>query len=159
MSNNIGQIAAIQAAESPQKGVENEALKKAVADFEAIFIDQMLKSMRSTIVKSDLLDGGQAEETYNSMMDHEVSRFIASGGGIGLQGVLMNAFGVDNVRGSMPAGPLMDQKAAPVAEKSALDKIGAIAGKIIEKGVDKLTMPVMGWISSRFGYRKDPFDG
>lgn len=45
-------------------GKENPAqLKKAVADFEALFINQMLKEMRNTISKSGFLHGARGR-TY-----------------------------------------------------------------------------------------------
>ena len=39
-------------------------LKKACSDLEAIFIKQMLDSMRKTVNKSGFLDGGMAENIF-----------------------------------------------------------------------------------------------
>ena len=64
-------------------------LKKAVTDFEALFLNQMLKVMRDTVVKSDLFHGGSGEEIYNSLFDTELSGQMAKGGGIGLGKILL----------------------------------------------------------------------
>ncbi len=67
-------------------------LKKAVTDFEALFLNQMLKVMRDTVVKSDLFHGGSGEEIYNSLFDTELSGQMAKGGGIGLGKILLGQF-------------------------------------------------------------------
>ena len=64
-------------------------LKKAVTDFESLFLNQMLKVMRETVVKSDLFHGGSGEEIYNSLFDTELSEQMAKGGGIGLGKILL----------------------------------------------------------------------
>lgn len=54
-----------------------EKLEILAKEFEAIFINQMLKTMRSTINKSGLIDGGSAEEIFTSMQDEEMARQMA----------------------------------------------------------------------------------
>lgn len=46
-------------------------------EFESIFMNQMLKAMRQTIPKNNLVNGGHAEEIYSSMIDEELSRKMA----------------------------------------------------------------------------------
>ena len=53
------------------KGRDGEKLKKACADFESIFISQMLKEMRRTVPKSGLLDGGGQQNMYLSLLDDD----------------------------------------------------------------------------------------
>ena len=48
----------------------------------------MLKELRSTVNKSGLMDGGKAEELYTGLMDTEISRDLATQGGIGLAAML-----------------------------------------------------------------------
>lgn len=43
-------------------------LKEACSDFEAIFIKQMLDSMRKTVSKSGLMGGGMAEDIFEDML-------------------------------------------------------------------------------------------
>lgn len=68
------------------KSKENrsETLKKACEDFEALFVAQLMKEMRETIPESGLMDGGQAEEIYMSLLDTHLSHEIASSGSLGL---------------------------------------------------------------------------
>lgn len=84
-------------------------LKKAVTEFEALFLNQMLKVMRDTVVKSDLFHGGSGEEIYNSLFDTELSGQMAKGGGIGLGKVLLSQF-------ERNIGPVPDAKDAPARD-------------------------------------------
>ncbi len=59
------------------KDKKDQELRKACKDFEAIFTYQLLKSMRNTIEKCDLLHGGQGEEIYQSLFDMELSKQMA----------------------------------------------------------------------------------
>ena len=65
------------ARQDPSKGVRGAA-----EQFEALFIQMMLKSMRDTIPQSDLLES-QATDFYQSLMDQQWSQVMASRG-IGL---------------------------------------------------------------------------
>lgn len=46
-------------------------------EFESIFMNQMLRAMRSTIPKNGLVNGGHGEEIYTSLLDEELSRQMA----------------------------------------------------------------------------------
>ncbi len=59
-------------------------MKKACADFEAMFLAKMLESMRKTIPKSGLLDGGKQEEIYTYFMDENLAKLASQGKGTGL---------------------------------------------------------------------------
>ena len=52
--------------------------KKAAEDFESLFLNIVLKSMRDTVQKSGLIDGGNAEDIYRSMLDDEYSKIMAA---------------------------------------------------------------------------------
>ena len=61
----------------------NPAIEEVAAQFESLFLQQMLKSMRDATVKSDLFDSNQIE-TYQSMADQQLALQLAEQGGIGL---------------------------------------------------------------------------
>ncbi len=63
-------------------------LKKACFELESLFINYLLKEMRATIPKSEFIGGGKAEEIYTSMLDSQLAKEMASGGGIGLSSLL-----------------------------------------------------------------------
>ena len=64
-----------------------QAIRKTAEQFEAYFIQQMMKTMRESIEKSDLVDGGNMD-MYQDLMDKEVSLSMAKRGGMGLADML-----------------------------------------------------------------------
>ncbi len=67
---------------------KNGSLREATAQFEGIFFQMMLKSMRDATVKSDLFDSDQME-TYQQMFDQQLSLDLSHQGGLGLADILM----------------------------------------------------------------------
>jgi Rod binding domain-containing protein len=59
-------------------------LRKSAEDFEAIFLEIVLKSMRESVQKSGLVDGGNAEDIYRSMLDGEYAKTLAAQRNTGL---------------------------------------------------------------------------
>jgi len=87
--------------EGQQPGNSEEKLKKACADFESIFINYMLKTMRSTVPKSGSNFPGK--DIYASMVDHKVAEDLAKrGGGIGLQEMLLRRLSRSGIMGREP---------------------------------------------------------
>jgi Rod binding domain-containing protein len=67
-----------EAARDPSK-----AIRQTSEQFEAYFIQQMMKTMRESIDKSELVDGGNMD-MYQDLMDKEVSLQMVKRGGMGL---------------------------------------------------------------------------
>jgi Rod binding domain-containing protein len=65
----------------------SQAIRKTAEQFEAYFIQQMMKTMRESIEKSDLVDGGNMD-MYQDLMDKEVSLSMAKRGGMGMADML-----------------------------------------------------------------------
>jgi Rod binding domain-containing protein len=62
-----------------------DELRKAAQDFEAVFIAQLLSQMRRSMAPpSSLLNGGNAEETFRSLMDQEIGKSVARRGRFGI---------------------------------------------------------------------------
>lgn len=59
-------------------------LYKACLDFESLFIKQMLDSMRKTVDKSGLLEGGMSQEIFEDMLYDEYSKKMAQTANFGL---------------------------------------------------------------------------
>jgi len=73
-----------------EAGQQTEGSIKATAQqFEAYFIQEMMKSMRKTVEKSDLIDDGKTE-FYEEMMDKELSIQMAKRGSLGLGNMLVS---------------------------------------------------------------------
>ena len=73
--------------EPGEKGQDEAKLRKACQDFEAVFIGQIWKQMRSSVPKDGMLHSKE-EESYLSMFDQELSVKMSRSGGIGLSDLL-----------------------------------------------------------------------
>jgi len=73
----------------PQKKDDQQKIKKACQDFEAIFTYYLLKTMRQTIPTGSLLSSLSGKDTYNMIMDQKVAEELSNqGNGLGLQKIL-----------------------------------------------------------------------
>ncbi len=70
------------------KSGDDFKLKEATLDFETLFVKQMLNSMRKTVSKSGLLDGGQAQEIFEDMLYDEYSAKISRTAGLGISDMM-----------------------------------------------------------------------
>ena len=70
------------------KEISKDRLQKACSDFESIFINHMLKSMRATVDESGLIENSNASQIIKSMFDENLAKGIAKGGGVGLAKIL-----------------------------------------------------------------------
>lgn len=59
-------------------------IKESAEEFEAIFLEIMLKSMRSTVPKEGMINGGNGEDVYRSMLDYEYAKSMAAQRGSGI---------------------------------------------------------------------------
>jgi len=64
--------------------IENAKLKEACKDFESLFIKQMLDTMRKTVNKGDMLNGGMAEDVFEDMLYDEYASAMADSGDFGI---------------------------------------------------------------------------
>ncbi|WNY63199.1 rod-binding protein [Borreliella carolinensis] len=70
---------------------KNEELRKASLEFEAMFIKQMLESMKKTLNKDqNLLNGGQVEEIFEDMLCEQRAKQIAQAQSFGLADLIYN---------------------------------------------------------------------
>jgi peptidoglycan hydrolase FlgJ len=89
------------------------ALKAVAQQFEAMFLQMVLKSMRDATPKEGLFDSDQTR-LYESMLDQQMSQVLASKGGTGLAKVIESQLSRD----AIPADALdraADSGAAPLA--------------------------------------------
>jgi flagellar protein FlgJ len=119
-NNDIGSLALdsqgldklrLQAKQSPDK-----ALKGAAQQFEQVFLNMMLKSMREATPQEGMMDNEQTK-MFTGMLDQQLAQSMSSGHGVGLADVMvrqlshssMNAGGVPKadatpgVKGSIPS--------------------------------------------------------
>lgn len=73
--------------ETLEKAASNkdlDRLKTASQEFEAYFVNTLLKEMRKTIQDGGLTEKSQARETFEGMLDEEMSKLISKKGSFGL---------------------------------------------------------------------------
>ena len=85
-----------------------KATRETATQFEALFIHEMLKTMRQTIEKSDL-NGSDAEDTFQEMYDRELSQQLAKRNTLGVADMLVKHLD----RANAPQ-PTFDAKAQPM---------------------------------------------
>jgi len=60
-----------------QEEKDDQKLREACQEMEAIFVLQLLRQMRATVPKSGLLEESTASRIYKDMLDEEYSKLIA----------------------------------------------------------------------------------
>jgi flagellar protein FlgJ len=71
-----------------EKTAEPDTLKQVCQEFEAIFVQTLLKGMRSTITKDGFIESGKGEEVFEEFMDVEVAKSASRTGGFGVADAL-----------------------------------------------------------------------
>ena len=71
---------------------EMKKLQDVATEFEALLINQMLKSMRKTINKNEMFHGGSAEDMFQALQDTEYSKIIANSEEFGLAESIVDSF-------------------------------------------------------------------
>jgi len=72
----------------PTAESSKQALKMACQEFEALFLEYLLSTMRKSIPKSGLLGNSQEEEMYTSLFDQELCVKLSQQKGLGLGDLL-----------------------------------------------------------------------
>ena len=75
-----------------QKLRPDAELKEVAEQFEAIFLNQMLKQMREAKLSDGIFDNS-ATEKYNSLLDLEQSKHLASNVNLGIADALVRQLG------------------------------------------------------------------
>ena len=112
------------------------AVKSAAKQFEAVFMQMLLKSMRDTEMKSGMLDSSSTE-MYNSMFDSQLTQNLSKGKGLGLADMLekqmlrqMDAIKPGQAKPSDQALPILqpNQSTLDRIRKASLDATQATDG-------------------------------
>lgn len=95
---------------SPERGdpaaVADARLRRAARDFEAIFVNQLLRTMRATVPRGGLFPASAGRGLYEGLMDEELARAVSRGRGIGLADLLVRELATGSrEKPSSPARP------------------------------------------------------
>lgn len=63
--------------------------KQAAQQFEALLLQEMLKSMWATVPQGQLLSGSHEEKMYRDMLNEAVADSISKGRGVGIKDVIL----------------------------------------------------------------------
>jgi Rod binding domain-containing protein len=76
---------------SPTQTAVEPSLKaqKVAKDFESLFVSMMLKSMRDSVLRSDLVPENMGEKMYTEMLDQEYAGLITQNAGLGLSDLIL----------------------------------------------------------------------
>jgi len=87
-----------QQSKSTDKAEKEEALQTAAKQFEAIFMQMLLKSMRSAqdVLESDSPFNSETSKSYRQMHDQQMSLELSSNGALGLSDLIVRQLGGDS---------------------------------------------------------------
>jgi flagellar protein FlgJ len=108
LSRNANDIKGLDALRRAAQSGDSKALDEAAKQFEAIFVQMMLKSMRKAqdvMADKDSPFNSEQVKFYRDMHDTQIASDLASNGSIGLAEVIVRQLG-KTVDGYMPAGAL-----------------------------------------------------
>ncbi|MBE0440281.1 MAG: flagellar assembly peptidoglycan hydrolase FlgJ [Gammaproteobacteria bacterium] len=71
---------------------DQDTLRQVAGQFESLFVNMMLKSMRQAKLADGIFDSSQSD-TFREMADQQLAMDLSSRGGIGLQEVIMRQLG------------------------------------------------------------------
>ena len=98
--NTLGGLRRLSKESSP------EATKEAARQFEALFVQQMLKSMRDATPKGGMFDSDETR-MYQSLLDQQMSMQLSTrAGGIGLAKVIERQLNAGKTEVKLPDGPV-----------------------------------------------------
>ena len=128
--NSIGQEAAVytdfsqlESLKAEAQANPNAALEEVAQQFESLFMQMMLKSMRDATVKSDLFSSDQMD-TYQTMADQQTALSLSQQGGIGLARVLVEQM---QVRGQASGAELSEEGQQSTAAYSGISLTSSAA--------------------------------
>lgn len=99
---------------------QDEQIREAAQEFEAVFLFQMLKQVRNSIHKEEgLMNGGMGEEIFTGMLDEEYAKVMAKTNSTGLTDVIYRQM-------NRKAGIKLDGLMLVETTQSATDVQGAV---------------------------------
>ncbi|MBN1548839.1 MAG: rod-binding protein [Syntrophaceae bacterium] len=93
---------------------KEKQLRKACADFEAIFAYHLFKSMRDTVPASGLTDRFPGKETYTMLMDQKIAEELSkSSNGLGVKEMLYRQLAGKLLKNERAVNTVTPEKAVP----------------------------------------------
>ncbi|MFT6420341.1 MAG: flagellar protein FlgJ [Porticoccus sp.] len=103
MTSTFMDIQGLASLRSHAREAPGTAISEVAGQFESLFVQMMLKSMRDATVDGGLFDSSQLD-TYQQMFDQQISLELSQQGGIGLAEILVTQLG-----GGAQTEPVIDE--------------------------------------------------
>lgn len=107
MSTDAGITGAMPPAGAPAHGHDAAAdarLRRACAELEGVFLNELMKLMRETVPEGGVVSGGTAEEIFTSLLDQHVAISVAERMDRGIGAALYRSFRPDAPTQAPPSG-------------------------------------------------------
>ena len=98
MSMGVGITGAMLPAGAPAHGNDAAAdarLRRACAELEGVFLNELFKQMRETVPEGGVVSGGTAEEIFTSLLDQHIAVSVAERWDRGIGAALYRSFRPD----------------------------------------------------------------
>lgn len=104
-----------------------ETIRQVASQFEALFIESLLKNMRSAELADPLFGASDQHKLYQEMMDQQLAQKMSTGAGIGLAEMLVRQLGGE----AAPVQPTSEQFLLPtVRVDKPSDSADRVAGPV-----------------------------
>lgn len=104
--------------EAAVNGNDDKELKKACQEFESIMLSMMYKSMKATVIKSDLTEKDAGTDIFESMQDDNLMEQASKTGSMGLAESLYKQLSKNSGTGVKNVSKEVVQQNESVSEKS-----------------------------------------
>ena len=121
------------------KQTPDQALKAAAKQFESVFLNMMLKSMRDATPQDGMFDSEQTK-TFTGMLDQQLAQTMASRG-VGLADIMVKQLSRNQPVTQAPLSPLKTNAATPSASVVSNAVPSAYKADVQQDFVDKYTAP------------------
>jgi flagellar protein FlgJ len=127
--NDIGYLGSLRAEAA---AAPNKAINEVASQFEALFVQQMMKSMRDAVPKSDLMNSEHLD-TYQAMADQQMAVNLSQQGGIGIARMLVEQM---QTRGYVPESKNAERSMPLPIEGDLESSDIQISDDVLKGGVD-----------------------
>jgi murein DD-endopeptidase MepM/ murein hydrolase activator NlpD len=155
------------AAGEPGRSTDRADARRIAQEFEAMLLLQMVRQMRQSLLEEPSSGEGLGAGTMTDTFDLEFARYLSVVGGLGLARALEGRVAAEATPAlpqqqpapSFVAAPTLPTMTTPPAAKT----VGGAGLRADMPGVEAtstaMTLPLDATVSSRFGWRTDPFLG
>jgi murein DD-endopeptidase MepM/ murein hydrolase activator NlpD len=133
---------------------ERIQLARLAHEFEAMFLSEMLRGMRESML-SDEQEEGLGADTMTDTFDGELGVALSKGGGFGLASVLLQALSRKQESAADATTPTATAAPLALSGEEAAAPSTPVAAPVVSNAATTLPGPV----TSPFGWRADPFTG